>query len=203
MIAPLSVKGAVLMAFTSRDPNRTNLHRPWFNARDGIAYASDSRTLVRVCNLLAAPCEVADWSTAPKDMDKFFTGVELLEDVSYRDLMRAAEIARVQASLEYDGDSLAGGFDSPDDMALVRVRDRFFRAEYVARICTAIEMLYDGVDEPRVFMGGATLMVAHGGVQALAMHFYIGELGACPYGFVVVDAATLEQSEGALRKGAR
>lgn len=195
MIAHLGIKGTVLMSFVSRDPNSPHLHLPWFNVRDGIAYASDRRTLVRVCNLLVAPCEVADWSNAPKYMDRFFEGVELLEDVSYRDLVRAAETARVLASCEYGADDLPEEFESFEDLAVVRVHGRFFRASYVARLCMATEMLYDGVNEPLVYMGGSTLVVAQGSVQAVAMNLYFGEDGEPSDFFVVADAGM--QREGA------
>lgn len=189
MKVPNEVYAAVLNAFVA--PLDVKVSRPWFNQQTGTAYASNRRELVRVGGLNAAPCECAPWESAPSDLDRFFEGFKAISDLGFQSVYRAAEIAlarcRVKNAQLVEDELLEDG-----ERAYVRVAGMYFAAGVVRHLCMACAMVYDGVEEPRIFTDGRLLCMACGTVQAIALPVY-GFSDACGLhgGDVVCDVRSL------------
>lgn len=191
----MQVYAAILNAFVA--PMDAKVSRPWFNRQTGTAYATNGKLLVRVSGLCVEPCECSDWSTAPKNLDGLFEGLNAVDCIGFRSVYRAAEIALARSRVK-NAQAIADEIMDYGDRAYVRVDGIYFSAEYVRRLCMACAMVYDGVHEPCIMSGSRLLCMSCGSVQAIAAHFYGLSDSSDLYGLedVVCDARTLEIREG-------
>ena len=190
---PNGVVSAILGDFVSTDPYKRALSKPFFSVREGCAYATDGCSVVRVCGLFAEPCPCGPWEMAP-DMGRYFSSVFELDDVTVQGLFRAAKIAlreTVRDARARRGDAERCVRLAPA-RPMVRIDGTYFGARLILRLVSACQMVFDGVVQPRLYIGEDRVVLSCGHLQACVASMF-GVADDCLFaGDVGVDARTFD-----------
>lgn len=148
---------------------------------------------VEIQKLLVEPCPCGPWEMAP-DMGRYFSSVFELDDVTVQGLFRAAKIAlheTVRDARARRGDAERCVRLAPA-RPMVRIDGTYFGARLILRLVSACQMVFDGVVQPRLYIGEDRVVLSCGHLQACVAAMF-GVADDCLFaGDVGVDARTFD-----------